>query len=49
MEDGKQLRDEDGRIARTGLTPEEFATEEALKSLGLHAGRAVGTVKECPL
>mgnify|MGYP001057987078 CR=1 FL=1 len=29
MEEGVQSRDEDGRIVRKGLTPEEFATEEA--------------------
>ncbi|MGK0188400.1 MAG: hypothetical protein ACI9R3_004196 [Verrucomicrobiales bacterium] len=29
MEEGRQLRDEDGRVVRKGLTAEEFETEEA--------------------
>ena len=29
MEEGRQLRDEDDRIVRKGLTPEEFEAEEA--------------------
>ena len=28
MEEGRQLRDEEGRVTRKGLTPEEFETEE---------------------
>lgn len=28
MEEGKQLRDDDGRVVRKGLTPEEFEAEE---------------------